>query len=212
MNYDWEDLYSVNNLAECEDIIKELYKEYKENQCNSCYKSSGAIKVAIELLLTIRKKLLDELFVPNEADFAKLASIRSTLSGLVLETRSKVQKVFEDWLATEEDKWRNDCNVEYRIFGEGWEEDMSDDIATDYAFMMELIEDMNHRTFLDGMFSNSPDNRFNPMESIAEINTDVDQMLSKTLYSQYDLLRISCFWSDVKLVHQRIVNYKGELL
>lgn len=212
--------------------IKSVYDRYTTADKTGIVRSSRADKRCLQIMLLARRHVMNRMFTNDENTFNQFKALNQTLLDLSETLRKKILSLYQAWLDHEEDEWRNDCNVEGTIIAEGWKEAEGDDTGSDYSTMMSIIEDVTEIPLLQIMFSGSPDNRIDGsyrwswgIEGNCYFScggpkshgdfvmcTAFNHLLTGSLYSHQDILRIEMFWADATITHQRIVTPQGDYL
>ena len=214
-------------LHDIENLIADIYQmSRKKFQLTISHDNQWLLK----RLLGERKCLMDSQFSLTKESFEAFRTINETLHDLTLKSQAKARKLYRTWWETEEVEWRNDCNVEIVISPDYWEDEEACGANGNQALMMRILEDIGDSQLYCSGFSGHPELR--PEDcSVSDLYEGVwfslggpkpfgdfkmcqafAHLLIDSMYSREDILKISSFWADVKIEHQRIVDPKGELL
>lgn len=227
------DIDSKQLLMQLEEAIKKMYDLYWKTSSYHTDKKWNEERECLKILLNVRRRVMNEMFCLTQDTYNKLVIINNTLLDLSNKLRKKVFALYDAWLKNEEAEWKNDCQIEAKIFAESWEETETDETGSDYCTMMEIIEEIeDDRNLFSIDFSGAPDivpdhtyrwkysttscllfseggarpfGDFTMCKAFCRLWRD-------TLYSRLDILRIKMFWADAAIIHQRIVTPTGELL
>lgn len=218
-------------LLEVEECIKDMCKNTHRLYLEPYSIDEKRTRETFRILFNNRKSILNHLFTLTQDSFDALKEINNNLEDLYNHLVDKMQSLYSAWLDNEEEAWRNYCEVSGQISAESTADCPADDTGSDYAFMMERIEDLEGNIIVDKEFSGAPENPCHIYK--LDLHHDCPDMkysgggnaqfgeflmchafqhlLFDSLYSVPDILRIKYFWCDASITHQRIINAKGEV-
>ena len=218
-------------LLEVEECIKEMCKNTHRLYLEPYSIDEKRTRETFRILFNNRKSILNHLFTLTQDSFDALKEINNNLEDLYNHLADKMQSLYSAWLDNEEEAWRNYCEVSGQISAESTADCPADDTGSDYAFMMERIEDLEGNIIVDKEFSGAPEKPCDIYK--LDLHHDCSDMkysgggnaqfgeflmchafqhlLFDSLYSIPDILRIKYFWCDASITHQRIINAKGEV-
>lgn len=224
---DWKKM-----LMEIEECIRDVYERDKRLSHEPWNRNEKKTHEILKILLAERKHCLRKLFVLTQESFDAFNGINANLLDMHDRMVDKMRRLYSDWLENPDDGWGNDCQISGRIIVEQTKDGFLDDATdSDYAWMMERIEEVDGNNIQNKEFSGAPDKNCEDYWTLLEHECPnryfcgggkrpygdflmckaFQHLYNDSLYAPQDILRIRYYWCDVALTHQRITNDKGDL-
>lgn len=181
---------------------------------------------ALAILFDARKLVMNRMFTLTQSTYLELRDINEKLNELTLQSIQKMKRLHDQWKADADEDWMNDCQMSTYFFTDGFDT-RPDETGSDYKQVLSILETVSE-SFLEFMDSCGPhfgshlslymdsDIQFSTMEKVpwGDFGTCIAfrRLYRESLLSHQDILRIKHFWANVSVIHQRIINRKGELV